>query len=179
MLNTKSRDIHADNIAAGWWNPARPNAVSLMLIVSEISEASAAYASPLPKDDKLTDRYGLEVELADAVIRILDLAGFACVDLEAECAALRRFDGRYRSKLPVHRALLEVVNELSAAMEGDRKANRAHFARHLAAAYMRISELCCDLSFDLWGAIEEKRAFNKIRLDHQLAQRRAAGGKAY
>ena len=45
-----------------------------MLIVSEISEALEAVRKNL-MDDKLPHRPGLTVELADAVIRILDLAG--------------------------------------------------------------------------------------------------------
>ena len=45
----------------------------LALVHSEVSEGLEAYRKDL-NDDKLTHRPGLEVELADAVIRIIDTA---------------------------------------------------------------------------------------------------------
>ena len=74
---------------AGWWNGGiTPLTFSnkLMLTVSELAEAMEADRRGL-KDDKLTHRDGREVELADAVIRIFDLAGaygFALGDAIAE-----------------------------------------------------------------------------------------------
>jgi len=52
----------------------------LMLIVSEIAEAMEADRKDL-NDDKLPHRDGLTVELADAVIRILDMCGGFNLDL--------------------------------------------------------------------------------------------------
>lgn len=52
----------------------------LMLVVSEIAEAMEGHRKGLA-DDKLPHRQMLEVELADAVIRILDLAGGLDLDL--------------------------------------------------------------------------------------------------
>ena len=53
----------------------------LMLIVTEISEAMEGVRKNL-MDDKLPHRKMVEVELADAVIRILDFAGAEGMDLE-------------------------------------------------------------------------------------------------
>ena len=79
--------IHEDNKAAGWWTdikndgPLIPNVgEKLMLCVSELAEAMEGHRKNLP-DDKLPHRSMLEVELADAVIRILDLAGGLGLDL--------------------------------------------------------------------------------------------------
>ena len=52
----------------------------LALIHSEISEALEADRKDL-MDDKLPHRTGLEVELADALIRIFDMAGGLGMDL--------------------------------------------------------------------------------------------------
>lgn len=54
----------------------------LMLIVSEVAEAMEGHRKGL-MDDKLPHRNMLEVELADAVIRIFDLAGAMRLDLGA------------------------------------------------------------------------------------------------
>jgi NTP pyrophosphatase (non-canonical NTP hydrolase) len=52
----------------------------LLLIHSEVSEAAEGHRKGL-MDDKLPHRPMLEVELADAVIRIFDLAGALQLDL--------------------------------------------------------------------------------------------------
>ena len=83
FLNALADRVHATNVAAGWWTDLESGQSTLhtrnvpemlMLIVSEISEALEAVRKNL-MDDKLPHRPGLTVELADAVIRILDLAG--------------------------------------------------------------------------------------------------------
>lgn len=53
----------------------------LMLCVSELAEGMEAHRKGL-NDDKLKHRPGLEVELVDCVIRILDLAGALKLDIE-------------------------------------------------------------------------------------------------
>jgi len=60
--------------AAGWWDKERPVAECLCLIHSEISEALEGYRTD-KVDDHLPDHQSLTVELADAIIRICDLAG--------------------------------------------------------------------------------------------------------
>jgi NTP pyrophosphatase (non-canonical NTP hydrolase) len=72
---------HNQAVDAGWWdNPDYNTAEKLMLIVSEIAEAMEGDRKVL-KDDKLPHREMIEVELADAVIRICDLAGKKGFDL--------------------------------------------------------------------------------------------------
>lgn len=70
-------ECHGDAKKAGWWEGIEGPLVfsnKLMLTVSELAEAMEADRKGL-MDDKLTHRDGREVELADAVIRIFDLAG--------------------------------------------------------------------------------------------------------
>lgn len=80
---------HGAAARAGWWTDLetgeslvgkRNVPETLMLVVSEISEAMEAYRK-CRMDDHLTHREGFEVELADALIRIFDLAGAMGLDL--------------------------------------------------------------------------------------------------
>jgi len=71
---------HGASKAAGWHDNPREVGTMLMLIVSEISEAMEGYRKGL-MDDHLPERPMIEAELADAVIRIGDLAGKLGLDL--------------------------------------------------------------------------------------------------
>lgn len=74
---------HEPALAAGWWTNLHTGAdlrvannvpEKLMLIVSELGEAMEGHRKNL-KDDHLPEFLSIEVELADALIRICDLAG--------------------------------------------------------------------------------------------------------
>lgn len=65
---------------AGWHEKPRETGTCLMLIVSEIAEAMEGHRKGL-NDDHLPHRKMIEVELADAMIRICDLAGREGLDL--------------------------------------------------------------------------------------------------
>lgn len=64
----------------------------LMLIVTEVGEAMEGYRKSM-MDDHLPNRNMLEVELADAVIRIFDLAGGIDVDLSGAIAEKLVYNG--------------------------------------------------------------------------------------
>lgn len=79
--NIQERCFNASK-EAGWWNDVNPGTVptKLCLIHSEISEAMEGHRKDL-MDDKLPHRKAIEVELADAIIRIADLAGYLGLDV--------------------------------------------------------------------------------------------------
>lgn len=90
--------VHAANVRAGWWSdPAtdkpkeRNVGEMLMLCVTELAEAMEGHRKGL-RDDKLPQYPMLAVELADTVIRILDLAGAMEIDLGEIVVAKARFN---------------------------------------------------------------------------------------
>jgi len=79
--------VHNWNVDVGWWDNAQtPEAIDarvpekLCLIHSEVSEAMEGHRKGL-MDDKLVHRKMIEVELADVIIRVVDLAGALKLDL--------------------------------------------------------------------------------------------------
>ena len=92
-LNDFADSTHLANFK--WWcDPATGNAIErnvgemLMLVTSELAEALEAHRKNL-MDDHLPHRKGFEVEIADALIRLFDIAGGMHLDL----------DGAYTEKM--------------------------------------------------------------------------------
>ena len=102
MINQLAKEIHENAVSKGFWDKDRNLGEMLMLIVSEVSEAMEAdRKSRYTKLSKLS-RMNLagqdnsvflelfkihvkdtfEDELADACVRIFDLAYSRCIDLE-------------------------------------------------------------------------------------------------
>ena len=97
ILRLIQRKCHHNSVAAGWWkkdqaiiaaapSELRDYAKALVVLAkldlqhSELGEATEGYRKGL-KDDHLPNRQMIEVELADAVIRIFDLAGWLELDI--------------------------------------------------------------------------------------------------
>ena len=97
-------ECHTASLGAGWWYDLKIDidlrrqacegtrlgkalvAEKLCLIHSEISEAMEGHRKGL-QDEKLPEFPAITVELADACIRIFDLAGALCLDLGPALAA--------------------------------------------------------------------------------------------
>lgn len=97
-INELCTDIHQGNVEAGWWSDIRTGeriernmGELLCLVHSEISEAMEGHRKNL-MDDHLPDRKMIEVELADACIRIFDIAGAHGYDLGGAIAAKRAYN---------------------------------------------------------------------------------------
>jgi len=84
-LNTLAHRVHQAN--QKWWRdlitdePIQRNVGELlMLTVTELAEALEGHRKSL-QDEKLPHRSAFEVELADAIIRLLDICGGMALDI--------------------------------------------------------------------------------------------------
>lgn len=99
-FNAFCSTVFQDNVAMGWYtDPAtglrkeRNVGELLMLIVSEVAEGMEGHRKCL-QDDKLPHRSMLEVEMADAVIRIADLCGYLGLDLGGAIVEKRLYNSK-------------------------------------------------------------------------------------
>ena len=109
-----AKKCHEEAAARGWWpvnenggidftHPRTNVGEKLCLIHSEISEAMEADRKGLA-DDKLPHRKGVEVELADAVIRIFDLAGALGLDVVQAMEEKMEYNAKRADHDPENRA---------------------------------------------------------------------------
>lgn len=85
IINNLTKEVHAAN--KKWWvdihtgEPLKRNVGEMICLAhSELSEAMEGHRKNL-KDDKLPHRSMIEVELADCVIRLFDMAAGLGLDL--------------------------------------------------------------------------------------------------
>lgn len=79
-LNELAKEIYANNVEKGFYEEPRSFGDRVSLMHSELSEALEADRKDL-MDDKLPHRSGIEVELADCLIRILDCSAHMKLDI--------------------------------------------------------------------------------------------------
>lgn len=181
QINVLAKKIYNHNVKAGWWDdPDRCLFRTLQLVSTEIAEASEGERKDL-MDDKLPHRKMGEVELADAMIRLLDLGG--------------RYEWQYRSNvgdaltdyLLNYRPNGAISMHFCLNIQLTRLGMNAHqfSVRHAltVTAYcvlVNMIERCAGyLGYDLWGALHEKFEFNKTRPDHTREARAKPGGKKH
>lgn len=204
LLNERSIETFANN--AKWWVDlktgesivaTRNRPEIMMLIVTELSEANEGLVKGR-MDDKLPHRSQVEVELADAAIRLHDVLGAEGLLVGSEDAAavaeyLAYYEGCTNSVregfqdgngagTTLTEYIMSIVDLVSEAMEGYRKQTnpdmRLQYQRGLAKALIACYDIADQWGLDIEGAITEKQEFNKVRPDHQIENRLKEGGKA-
>lgn len=87
MLNELTQQIHQNAVEHGWWDEPRTFGEIIALCHSELSEALEEYRNRrLPTEVYIGNNgkpEGIPIELADAIIRILDYCGYAGIDIDA------------------------------------------------------------------------------------------------
>ena len=77
-FRNKQKEVHETAIQKGWHGKRDPEVDRLLALVclmhEELSEACSAIRLGNPPDDKVPEFSGVEAELADVIIRVMDLA---------------------------------------------------------------------------------------------------------
>lgn len=161
FLSELSVKIHEQNKLVGWWDNNPDVRVKGLLIITELAEAIEAWRKD-KMDDHLPERKGEEVELADALIRTLDIAAHMQVsifldDVEFEDEVM----GYTYATIQATRFIVKQDPDL------------------LSTLVSLIIELAKARDLDLKGATLEKMQYNKDRLDHKRENRDKDGGKKF
>lgn len=160
-----------------WWinletgEPIKPPIEEkLILVYTELAEAVEAFRKDL-NDDHLPHRKGIEVELADAVIRWLDIYNGYDMSFKIEFP-----DRWYESTLIGTRTNLELLmnifNHVDEFYDFEEKVEYNYFL-------FLITYFCDKNNLDLKGAIIEKLDYNMTRKDHTIEARKEKNGKKF
>ena len=73
-FNRIQEEVHETALSKGWHDKERSDGEFIALMHSELSEGLEALRNGNGQDDKIPEFKGIEAELADVIIRIMDYA---------------------------------------------------------------------------------------------------------
>lgn len=169
---------YARSFASGWWSnlktgvPVEITPESIVskevLIMTELAEAVEGDRKNL-MDDKLPHRCMVEVELADAAIRMLDLSYAMGITLEklglTKLPKKSYGEGLTFTRL-VHTVCVCLFDEAATL-------DKYIILTHILIRWGETN------GYDVVGAMVEKMEFNANRADHKIENRKTENGKKY
>ena len=176
-FNKYARDIHAHNVKVGWWNPPQDCIYQkLQLVSTEIAEATEGDRKD-SMDDKLPHRKMEEVELADALIRVLDIGGRLDISYEKGGWLTNSLVVASNSTGMQHLGLnFDLVDLASGLLSDVPYITLQGCYSRLVDSIVTVAE---NKGYDIEDAMNEKRHFNSTRPDHKLENRNKPHGKTY
>lgn len=176
-MNKLALEIYEQNKAVGWWDdPNRCVFQTLQLVSTEIAEATEGERKNL-MDDHLPSRKMGEVELADALIRVLDLAGrynwayIPSVDINYMLEKVDSIGGKH---LALNCDLCKLTEVIFNNTESHELVDRLYSSLVNGILFVGVYQ-----NYDVMGAVTEKLTYNKQRSDHKRENRAAEHGKKF
>ena len=170
----------------GWHDKELSDETYLMLIITEIAEAVQAdrkgirpdiegYKEFVEAHDETAITYAfkkyikgcVEEELADVVIRCLDLAGLHSIDLSDAMSLIDKLTS-VKCKKETDGTFVELMFELVKIISPE----DIELNIKVNAVLLCVVELCRAKNIDLWWHVEQKMRYNELRPYRH-------GGKAY
>lgn len=179
-LNEWATKIHAHNVAVGWWDNNPSVLEKIHLITTEICEATEGARKDL-MDDHLPHRKMEEVELADALIRTLDVGAklgisvFDAVRLSVTATAIVNDIFSTERTAEKHFFITKCIVYFGNVLFRKTGSVTAEY-NILVASIFACSQ---SRGFDIMAAMAEKFEYNKHRADHKREARAQANGKKF
>lgn len=176
-LNEMAKEIHTSNIMMGWWNDrdGKPPCIyeKLQLVSTEVAEATEGERKGL-MDDHLPHRIMAEVELADALIRALDIGGRLGLRYLPTLYPIDPDLSKAGQHLEINIALCSLAVRLKGGTVKVAFLNRAY-----SILIDKILDCASINGYNIYSAMAEKITYNARRADHKPENRQKEGGKAF
>lgn len=175
-LDKLAQQIYQQNKAIGWWDdPNRCIYQTLQLVSTEIAEATEGERKNL-NDDHLPWRAMGEVELADALIRLLDVGGRYQWHHDHTTGPHRMLQrGKIKTIGGQHLVANVALAELTIAIYDN------HHRDQISKAYTQVVnsviQIAEDADYHIMAALYEKVEYNRDRADHKRENRQGKPGQ--
>lgn len=180
-INDWAVKIYDQNVKVGWWdNPDRCLYETLQLVSTEVAEATEGERKGL-MDDHLPHRKMAEVELADAMIRMLDIGGRLELKYEPIVEAHRWCDQADASIAKQHLGLNAAIIDFAHVLEHVEAVQEDYLKLefHYSQVVNSLFHVARRQGYDLATAVAEKHEYNRNRADHKRENRAKEGGKKF